>query len=282
MGSTQLYTTTKTPTVTWSITWLITWLASTANSNTFTMHLLGTFWCELWKNSRVSFIIHPLGSAVGTFKKYPTHTQWVHAGYFVSEPTMNPAFTHWVNRGLLPVKSINKKIYKMDRWRELQIYGIVVWVLEQLLPICFTKWVSTVASKAVSSSHSSYSLLPSLVTCANTMLQLDTSSQDTTSNGLCQQSHSWNFGHLSTLRALKYIKVPQSSPGFADDWKGCIRKITINCFLTWPLPTFPLLIVEPLQWFFSLDPWAMQWRTLAYTPWVMGNYLPWGMGRTPP
>ena len=41
----------------------------------FTKYLPGTFWCELWKGSRVSLVIQP------------TFTHWVLGGYFLNVPT---------------------------------------------------------------------------------------------------------------------------------------------------------------------------------------------------
>ena len=64
---------------------------------------LSTLLSELWKWSRVSFTKYPLGTVLSSFQKYSPCTQWILGGQIVSEPTMNPPCTHWVNDPLPPV-----------------------------------------------------------------------------------------------------------------------------------------------------------------------------------
>ena len=74
----------------------------------FTKCLMGTVWSELWKSSRVSFTKYPLGTVLSSLQKYSPYTQWILGGQIVSEPTMNPPCTHWVNDPLPPVWEILK------------------------------------------------------------------------------------------------------------------------------------------------------------------------------
>ena len=72
-------------------------------------HIPNGFFESLWENrTKLRFFfdyieINPVGTLVGTFKKYLPFTHWVKGGQIVSEPTMYSACTHWVIDPLPPV-----------------------------------------------------------------------------------------------------------------------------------------------------------------------------------
>ena len=77
---------------------------------------------------------YPVGTLVGTFKKYPPLTHWVKAGQIVSEPSICSAWTHWVIDPLPPVPPAPLPLQLPPTWTLTFMLYILL-----LIPTCSSR-----------------------------------------------------------------------------------------------------------------------------------------------